>query len=207
MQYIFIVFNVAAGGERISLDSEYDKYMWRAAGEMEREKLTSSTAIILGITDVHAAQRDKGMCVTDVNGQPKLPEHMVVYSDGGSRGNPGPSASGFVILDACDNVLSEGGEYLGITTNNQAEYRAVELALMRAHELGAKTIDFRLDSQLVANQLNGIYKLKDPALAEHYRAVRELMKQFQSVTFTHVMREHNRLADGMVNKILDEAGK
>jgi ribonuclease HI len=128
---------------------------------------------------------------------------VIIYSDGGSRGNPGPSASGFVVMSEDEQVIHEGGVYLGITTNNQAEYHGVQLGLEKALELGAKRVDFRIDSMLVVNQMNGIYSIKNRELWPINERIRELVSRFDKVTFTHVKREYNRLADGMVNKILN----
>ncbi len=130
-------------------------------------------------------------------------DHVIIYSDGGSRGNPGPSASGFVIMSAKEHVVHEGGMYLGITTNNQAEYHGVRLGLEKALEMGARTVDFRIDSLLVVNQMNGIYTIKNRELWPIHERIQELVKKFDKVTFTHVKREFNQLADGMVNKILN----
>ena len=129
--------------------------------------------------------------------------HLIIYSDGGSRGNPGPSASGFVVMNEREEVLHQGGMYLGITTNNQAEYHGVRLGLEKALEMGAQTIDFRMDSLLVVNQLNGIYKIKNRELWPIHERIKELVTHFEKVTFSHVHREFNQLADGMVNKILN----
>ncbi len=91
-----------------------------------------------------------------------FPKKVIINADGGSRGNPGPSASGFVIQDDTGEVVLEaGGRFLGITTNNQAEYRAVLFALERAKELGVEEVVFRLDSLLVVNQMKGIFKVKN----------------------------------------------
>jgi ribonuclease HI len=129
---------------------------------------------------------------------------VVVYSDGGSRGNPGPSAAGYVILNGRDEVIAQGGMYLGITTNNLAEYQGLLLGLEKAFELQARVIDFRLDSLLVVNQMNGIYRIKNRELWPVHERIRELLTQFDRVTFTHIRREFNQLADGMVNKILNQ---
>ncbi|HEY8992740.1 MAG TPA: ribonuclease HI family protein, partial [Candidatus Microsaccharimonas sp.] len=101
-------------------------------------------------------------------------------------------------------VVAQGGEYLGITTNNQAEYHGVRLGLEKAIELNYKRVDFKIDSMLVVNQMKGFYKIKNRELWPIHERIRELMKQFDKVTFNHVMREFNQLADGMVNKTLDE---
>src|SRR5690606_18985618 len=129
---------------------------------------------------------------------------IVIYSDGGSRGNPGPSAAGFVILNSQQEVIAEGGEYLGITTNNQAEYQGVRIGLEKAIELGYKKVDFKLDSMLVVNQMKGYYKIKNRELWPINERIRMLMTKFDRVTFTHVNRQFNQLADGMVNKTLDK---
>ena len=127
----------------------------------------------------------------------------IVFADGGSRGNPGPSASGYVIMDMTQHIVARGGEFLGITTNNQAEYQAVRLALESALELNMKNIDIRLDSMLVVNQMNGIYSIKNRDLWPINERIRELMSSFERVTFRHVPREMNQLADGEVNRVLD----
>lgn len=133
-----------------------------------------------------------------------FPKKVIINADGGSRGNPGPSASGFVIQDVADlSVLETGGRYLGITTNNQAEYRAVLFALERAKELGIEEIEFRLDSLLVVNQMKGIYKVKNKDLAVVYEQIKKLILEFKNVTFVHVLREYNKLADAEANRLMD----
>jgi len=126
-----------------------------------------------------------------------------VYTDGGCRGNPGPSASGFVIMTADEQIVEEGGKFLGHTTNNQAEYQAVVLALEAAKKYGKPKLNVYLDSQLVVNQLNGIYRLKSKDLYPIHQRIKELAKEFPGVVFTHVMREYNSLADAQVNLVLD----
>ncbi len=130
-------------------------------------------------------------------------EELQIFTDGGSRGNPGPSASGYVILTTNDEVLEEGGEYLGITTNNQAEYQAVKLALEAASRYKVKSLDFYLDSLLVVNQLNGKFKVKNRDLWPIHEEIKRLCTRFSKVKFTHVRREFNKLADAQVNIVLD----
>ena len=126
-----------------------------------------------------------------------------LYTDGGSRGNPGPSASGYVLLDENDTVIFKSGVYLGITTNNQAEYQSLKFGLEEALKLGAREVDVHMDSMLVINQMKGIFKVKNRDLWPIHEAIKELVKQFKKVTFTHVPRELNRLADAEVNETLD----
>lgn len=130
-----------------------------------------------------------------------------IYTDGGSRGNPGPAAIGAVVGD------KEYAEYIGIATNNVAEYAAVIFALKKAKQLiGSKKadetiIEVRLDSELVARQLNREYKIKEPDLKPLFVDVLNLVLEFKKVVFVHIPREQNRRADALVNRALDEAGK
>lgn len=126
-----------------------------------------------------------------------------LYADGGSRGNPGPSASGFVIYNPDGLIVVESGEYLGVTTNNQAEYQALKFGLDEAQKRGIREIDVFLDSMLVVNQMNGTFKVKNRDLWPIYESVKELVKNFKQVSFTHVPRELNKHADGLVNQTLD----
>jgi len=138
-----------------------------------------------------------------IKGQPARQKVLKIYTDGGSRGNPGPSASGYVIMAEDDQVLEEGGEYLGITTNNQAEYQAVRLALNAARKYQPQTLEFYLDSLLVVNQMNGVYKIKNRDLWPIYSDIKKLAENFKEVKFKHVGREFNKLADAKVNEVLD----
>ena len=142
---------------------------------------------------------EKNKAINDTKFQPDL----VIYSDGGSRGNPGQSACGFVVEDAAGVVLAESGEYLGVTTNNQAEYQGVKVALEKAAQIGGEKILLRADSLLVINQLKGIYKVKNKDLWPIYESVVALIKNFKEVRFEHIPREQNQKADGWVNKTLD----
>jgi pterin-4a-carbinolamine dehydratase len=131
-------------------------------------------------------------------------KEIKLYADGGSRGNPGPSASGYVLLDMSDNIILEGGVYLGVTTNNQAEYKALKFALQDAQKLQARTVHVFMDSLLVVNQLTGKFKIRNRDLWPIHDDIKQLAKTFKQVNYTHVPREYNKLADGMVNKTLDE---
>lgn len=126
-----------------------------------------------------------------------------IYTDGGSRGNPGPSACSYVIVDNNDNVLKTDGIYLGITTNNQAEYRAVLNSLKAAQILGAKKVHIFADSLLIVNQINGVYKIRNRSFLPIYEEIIERIKAFDKVGITHIPRELNKLADDQVNYILD----
>lgn len=129
--------------------------------------------------------------------------HIKLFADGGSRGNPGPSASGYVLLDMKDNVIKKSGVFLGITTNNQAEYQALRFGLEEAYRVGAREIDVFMDSLLVINQMKGIFKVKNRELWPIHQSVQDQAKLFRSVKYTHVPREFNKLADAEVNEVLD----
>lgn len=205
LQYLFLLFesSLKPTDRTIKLSAEYDKYVWKKESEIQREELTQSSQQLLGLQEVAFSTGHEPELIDGYEAK-KTTNKAVIYSDGGSRGNPGPSAAGFVVLDEDNQVISEGGAFLGITTNNVAEYQAVYLGLERAQEMGIDEIDFRLDSQLVANQMNGIYKIKNADLIPINNRIRELAQQFSKVTFSHVRREYNQLADGVVNKILDQ---
>lgn len=133
-----------------------------------------------------------------------LQNTIKIYADGGSRGNPGPAAAGYVITDAKNQILEEGGLYLGETTNNQAEYQALILSLKKAKKYKPQQIDFYMDSQLVVNQIQGRYKVKSLELKPLVDEAKSLIAGFKTVSFEHVLRELNALADKQVNIILDQ---
>ena len=129
---------------------------------------------------------------------------LKINCDGGSRGNPGPAAYGFVIRDG-PNIIKEGSGYIGITTNNVAEYTAVIEALGWLKEKKTKSdINFFLDSQLVVSQLNGIYKVKNSKIRELVIKVHELEAAFGKIIYYHIPREENSDADKLVNMALDK---
>lgn len=126
-----------------------------------------------------------------------------LYGDGGSRGNPGPSASGYVLMDMHDKILLDAGVYLGITTNNQAEYLSLKYGLGEALKRNVRIVHVFMDSMLVVKQMKGIYKVKNRDLWPIYQSVVDMLPKFEAVDFTHVPREFNRLADAAVNRTLD----
>lgn len=126
-----------------------------------------------------------------------------LFTDGGSRGNPGPAAIGTFIFDENDNLVTFLGEYLGEETNNFAEYTALIRGLKLAAKEGIDSIECNLDSELVVKQLNGQYKVKNENIIPLHKKVETLKKEFKSISFVHVRREFNKHADRMVNIILD----
>ncbi|MFZ2494188.1 MAG: reverse transcriptase-like protein [Candidatus Saccharimonadales bacterium] len=206
LQYVFIVFVVSLkpGQRDIQLSQEYDKYVWKKLSDIQLSQITQSTQQLLGLAQIPFSIDGRHDLIEVNDAKKSTSKKIIAYSDGGSRGNPGPSASGYVLMDERGEIVYEGGAYLGHTTNNVAEYQAVYLAMQKALEHGATMIDMRMDSQLVANQMNGIYKIKKQELAVIHHRIQELSSQFEKVSYTYVAREYNKLADGMVNKVLDE---
>ncbi|MCW1930620.1 MAG: ribonuclease HI family protein [Candidatus Kerfeldbacteria bacterium] len=129
------------------------------------------------------------------------------FTDGGARGNPGPAGIGGVVYDMEGNVLAEVSEFIGHTTNNQAEYRALIETLKAAKACGATEVECYMDSQLVAKQMSREYKVKDLNLQKVFIEAYNLVQEFKSISFTHVYREKNKAADALVNKAIDAAIK
>jgi len=205
IQYAVMVYIVTLADDArpIKLSGNYNKYRWQPMSEKQQDDMTDLTELVLGIVQQEELSDEtlRAVATNDVKSTSK--ESVTVFTDGGSRGNPGPSAAGFVMLNHQQEVIEEGGEYLGITTNNQAEYQGVRIGLEKALELGYKQMHFKIDSMLVVNQLKGIYRIKNRELWPIHERIRELMKQCDKISFSHVQREFNQLADGMVNKTLD----
>ena len=128
---------------------------------------------------------------------------LIIYTDGGARGTPGPAGIGAVIYSEKRAVLAEISEYLGVATNNQAEYKALIAACQKAAELGATELDCYLDSELVVKQLKREYKVKNKDLAPLFLTVYNLAMNFQKVTYTHIPREKNQEADKLANLAMD----
>jgi ribonuclease HI len=128
---------------------------------------------------------------------------VVVHVDGGARGNPGPAAAGAVVSDESGAVLSEAAELLGEATNNVAEYRGLLLGLAQARELGATEVEVINDSELIAKQVNGQYKVKHPAMRPLYLASMAALRGFERWSIRSVPRAQNAAADALVNAALD----
>jgi ribonuclease HI len=131
-------------------------------------------------------------------------KQLKLFCDGGSRGNPGPAASGYVVFDT-DSIIYEGGKYLGKATNNEAEWQAVVFGLdYIINTFGSDIkLEVYLDSELVQKQITGVYRVKQPHLMPFAAAVKDSRNKLNSVTFSHVYREYNKDADRVVNQILD----
>ena len=136
-----------------------------------------------------------------------MKNNIVIYTDGGARGNPGPAAIGVVI-----GGDFEHGEYIGETTNNIAEYKALLYALKHVkkatgiEDVSKANLEIRMDSELIVKQMKGEYKVKNEGLREIFLEIQKLIPHYRSVSFVHIPREKNKRADAMVNKALDARG-
>jgi ribonuclease HI len=130
-------------------------------------------------------------------------QKVVVHVDGGARGNPGPAAAGAVVSTPEGDVLDEAAEAIGVATNNVAEYRGLLLGLQRARELGASEVEVVNDSELIAKQVNGVYKVKHPDMKPLHAAALQALGAFDRWSIRSVPRAQNAAADALVNQALD----
>lgn len=128
---------------------------------------------------------------------------VTLFTDGGSRGNPGPAGYGFVLYDGSGREIRRGKRFLGRATNNVAEYEGVAAGLRAALEAGAKSVTLKSDSQLIVMQLRGTYRVKAAGLKNLFAQVKSLLARFASWQAVHVRREQNQLADALANEAMD----
>jgi ribonuclease HI len=128
---------------------------------------------------------------------------ITINTDGGARGNPGPAGVGVVFSSQTGKILHEFKAYIGEATNNVAEYKALVLALEEAEKLNYKELQILMDSELVVRQMQGVYKIKEPALQVLAKQVLALSNHFKKVAYRHIPREKNKAADKLVNQAID----
>ncbi len=129
---------------------------------------------------------------------------IIINVDGASRGNPGPSGIGYCIHDIDGRIVEKGGEFIGFATSRMAEYYAMRKGIERATELGYKTARFISDSLMVVNQLNGVFRVKNQDIMQVYRDIQDKIKFFDAVSFIHVSRSQNAIADSEANEAIDK---
>ena len=199
--------DISAAGKVVNVNQLYindflDRYALTEVQRKEIQMIAKSKNEDTAVTVITLSKKGDAKELNVVDESTDYSE-IKLYTDGGSRGNPGPSATGVALLTMDDQLIKTDGTYLGITTNNQAEYKAVLEGLELAYELGAKKVHVLMDSLLVVNQMNGIFKIKNPDLMVINQLIREKITIFDSVTFKHVPRALNKLADAAVNGVLD----
>lgn len=203
-EQMFIVYesNLFFEKPSLTIGSSFDRYEWSSLKDLKSYNLRDSAAMILNT--LPEDNFSESLRQTGLGSRLSAFKH-ILYSDGGSRGNPGPSAAAFAIIDTdTGQPIEEEGVYLGITTNNQAEYHGLRLGIERAIERGILSLECRLDSMLVVNQLNGSYHIKNRELWPIFERIRSYIPQFEKITFVHIPRDENQKADSLVNQLLDQ---
>ena len=134
-------------------------------------------------------------------------DYIDLYTDGGSRNNPGFAAIAAVLVDSQGKIIEKIGKFIGVATNNEAEYRALIEGLRRVLSFGVPRVNCYLDSLLVVKQMRGEYRIKEPRLQRLAREIKNLERNFDMVKYVHISRKHNSMADAIVNEILNDVRK
>ncbi len=204
---LYIIYEVKLDDDAsVKITSErYSAYKWAPLTETSNYPLDEATSMVLQITstkgvEIHSKVHHVG------DGEQTVPasDTATIYTDGGSRGNPGPSGIGYYIVGADGREIKRGGEFLGMSNSRLAEYYGLKEGLEQAIELGLKRVNFKSDSLMMVNQLNGVYQVKNLDLMQVYSDVLGLLSKLDSYSFTHVPREQNKEADAEVNRVIDE---
>ena len=204
---LYIIYDVELGDESINLAGErYGAYKWVKRSEVDSYTLDEASRMVLQITSSKVVGvsspvinvAESGRLIVPANG------YATIYTDGGSRGNPGPSGLGYYILGPDGREIKRGGEFLGFTSSRLAEYYGLKEGIEQAIELGLKRVNFRSDSLMMVNQMNGVYPVKNKDLMQVHSDVLQLLSKLESYSFTHVPREQNREADAEANKAMDK---
>ena len=203
---LFIVFEVQLQDTTIKLFADrYSSYKWVQMDEVSSVTLAEESLMVLQITGTKTGTLATKIVRVGEENKQVLPvsDFATIYTDGGSRGNPGPSGLGYYIIGPDGKELKRGGEFLGFSTSRLAEYYGLKEGLEQAIELGLKRVHFKSDSLMMVNQMNGIYKVKNPDLMQIHADVLKLLENLEAYSFTHVPREMNVEADAEVNKVID----
>lgn len=192
---LYIVYEVRISeNEKITPFDRYVAYKYIKFDDIRNFKIEDAS---LSVLDIEIGSRTNRYSRETANS-------AIVYVDGGSRGNPGPSGIGYYIVGENGEVLRRGGKFIGFATSRVAEYFALKEGLEQALELGLKTVRVVGDSLMMINQMKGVYKVKNKDIMQIFDDIQELLKNFEAVSFTHVGRERNREADTEVNLAIDQ---
>lgn len=203
---LYIVYEVKIADEAsLKITNErYSSYKWMKATDTGVLPLEEASMMVLQIVATKAGTPAARIMQTGDNAQ-ILPasDFATIYTDGGSRGNPGPSGLGYYIIGPDGKEIKRGGEFLGFSSSRLAEYYGLKEGLEQAIELGLKKVHFKSDSLMMVNQMNGIYKVKNPDLLQVHSDVLKLLENLEAYSFAHVPRGQNAEADAEVNKVID----
>ena len=208
---LYIVYDIILPDEaKITLSDRYTQYKFLKcdADNISKIKLDEASLSVLsiesGLTGIDKTQVFNNSASAEVvNSYRNVANGVTIYTDGASRGNPGPSGLGYYIVDENGKEVKRGGEFIGFATSRVAEYYGLKEACEQAIELGFKSVRFISDNLMLVNQMNGIYAIKNKDLVPIYNDIKKMLKQFDAVAFVHVRREYNREADEQANLAID----
>ncbi len=201
---LYIIYDVKLAGMKIVPADRYTAYKYLKKEELAAVPLDDATISVLEVINgKEATSNGLKLMPANVKAEREAINGATVYVDGGSKGNPGPAAVGYVIVGEDGKVMKRGGEFIGFATSRVAEYYAIKEGCEQAIELGLKRVRFVGDNLMIINQLRGIYQVKNKDLLPIYNDVQEYLKNFEAVAFVHVKREMNREADLEANKALE----
>lgn len=193
---LYIIYELGFNGDIKPTPRDfYTAYKFIKDFANSNTKLNETTASVLEI--------EEGKVVSNRTSVRDTANGVTINVDGASRGNPGPSGIGYCIHDESGKIIERGGEFIGFATSRLAEYCAMRKGVERALELGLKTVHFISDSLMVVNQLNGIFNVKNQDIIDIYKDIQGKLDQFEAVSFTHVPRSQNMIADSEANNAID----
>ncbi|MCL1839868.1 reverse transcriptase-like protein [Candidatus Saccharibacteria bacterium] len=196
---LYIVYEVGFEGDSVKITTErYSAYRWAADSEIGSTVLDEAS---LSVLEIVAGKQRNVVKNIDYRGGVNV---ATIYTDGGSRGNPGPSGIGYYIVAADGTELKRGGEFLGFSTSRMAEYYGLKEGVEQALELGLKSVRFMSDSLMLVNQMNGVYAVKNQDLVPVYNDIWALLNRLDSYSFEYISRMRNVDADREVNRVIDE---
>ena len=203
MENLYIVFEVTLPeGARLVPMDRYTAFKYLKKSELASVRLEDATMSVIDIISGHEREAIN-MKPTDAIDDPRgTANGATVYVDGGSRGNPGPAAVGYVVIGPDGKAMKRGGEFIGFATSRVAESYAMKEGIEQAIELGLKRVRFIGDNLMIINQLKGVYQVKSSDLLPIYNDIQKLLKEFDAVSFTHVKRGQNMEADREADRAL-----
>ena len=208
---LYIIYEVTLPEDiKITLSDRYTQYKFLKYGvdSVSKMKIDDASLSVLSI-ELGIGNTDRTLLFNNpIPGESgniyrNVANGATIYTDGASRGNPGPAGLGYYIIDENGKEVKRGGEFIGFATSRVAEYYGLKEACEQAIELGYKSVRFVSDNLMMINQLNGIYAIKNNDLLPIYNDIKELLKQFDAVAFVHVRREYNKEADEQANLAID----
>ncbi len=204
---LFVVYEVKLPDDGdVKITSErYSAYKWTSIDTVSTLPLDEASMMVLQISSAKTGEIMTQMRrVGEESKRLPVSDMATIYTDGGSRGNPGPSGLGYYIVGADGREIKRGGEFLGMSNSRLAEYYGLKEGIEQAIELGLKRVRFVSDSLMMVNQMNGIYKVKNSDLWQVHEDVLQLLTKLDSYSFVHVPRSQNAEADAEVNKVIDQ---